>query len=213
VSKFENVLYFDNTLREFVEGITRPNSQLTLIIGNYIANVQTDPNGFFSIELPVEINQFSEGQITVFNNNQEVIGGYKFIFILKSFQGQTYFYYPNQRIAFSLVVPGDYTGIREDTYLLQNYNCKATIRRDVTNTNFDFVKNQNLLIFPTDILSLDFNENKYVAVEMATTNEDLTECFDKWRQIGTSLQWHDFLDIDRVESDSTISDPISSPIN
>jgi hypothetical protein len=212
VLRFENVLYFDNGQREYFEGITIPNSEITLILGDQINRITTDPNGFFSIAIPDNIEQFSEGELIIFNQKNEVSGGYRFIFVLKEFGEESYFYNPKEKIAYSLSMPISYISSREDPYTLSNTLCSATVRQDISKTSFDFVQNQNLLIFPTDIVSLDFAENKYVAIDIESDAEEKVACFEEWRKIGPTLRWHDFLNsFDPIEVSDTIS-PISSPI-
>lgn len=206
--KYGNVLYFDNTTREFIEGISKPNSSITLILGKDIVESQTDPNGFFSFKLPSNTGQYSNGQIIVYNSDNEVIGGFRFTLILKFFESRHFFYYPVQKQVFSLVISEDYTANREDPYILSNFQCKATIRRDVSSTSFDFVKNNNLLIFPTNILNLNFNENKFITIEVKNEIAEIEQCFDKWNIIGSSLRWERSFDL--VETIEEV--PISSPI-
>ncbi len=213
----DKILYFDNTNRGFLEGVTYPNSTVNLQIGDFFQTTTSDPSGFFSLELNSEIQQFSKGQITVFDSDNKIRAGIQFAWIYRKYFNRTYFLIIERNEVFSLVVSEDYQTPRDNIYILSNNDCKSTLNPILSSESFDFSKNTSTIIFPTTITSLDFSQNKFVAFDIRQLNDDYANCKIEWYSYSNTLNWetdriNELFQEDEKLLPTTIPNPNSSPI-
>ncbi len=187
----DNVFLYDNLNRQFIEGITRPNSYIEFEMSGVKQKSMTNPNGTFSFKLPERPVQFSIGTIHVYNNVYQPVFGVRFVLILKSFFNRTYYWLPSEKQVFSLELDGSFSSERDNFAEAENVSCRYTLDGTVNKSTFDFTKDLNVVIFPEEISELDFSTNKYVTFRAeALEGFELGECVTKWKNFSDTLEWH-----------------------
>lgn len=190
--KTDKVILFDNTQRKYFEGTTTANSPVELRIGDFYSITESNPNGFFSIELPDDLVPFKIGQITTLDEDYQIAGSYKFILILRKYLSRTFFIIDKRNEIFSLQLDETYKSSRDHIDKVESDYCIAELDTTINSRDFDIVKDNDVVILPSSVTSLDFDDNKFSAFRIdnktQTYNQDF--CKTEWRNFDESIIWH-----------------------
>ncbi|MCA9385706.1 hypothetical protein KC717_03595 [Candidatus Dojkabacteria bacterium] len=211
----DHSVLFDNKNRSFIEGRALPNSSIELRLGPLNLSGKTDPNGFFSFPLPSDLDQFSLGQISVFDSSFQIKQSHRFVLILRYANERTYFMEPESNDVFSIVLPNDYTSQRDQFMKVESPSCSAEIDDSVSSQTFNILEDTNVVIAPSTISSLNEDENPYVAFRINPRFgiEAEEDCVRIWKDFVSTFEWHTSQITSALLPGLTNTEPLSSPVN
>lgn len=188
----DKYIFFDNLNRNYLEGTSIPNSEIELEIGKATFRTKTNPDGFFSFELPKDLVQFSIGEVSILDKDFQIKSGFRFVLILRNYLHRTYFFIKERDEIFSLQLPNDYKNDLDQFDKTENLYCSAIEDPNIDSGNFDIIEDNDIVIFPFSIDTLDFDQNKYCAFKISNIIDptNYTSCKDEWKQYEKTLIWH-----------------------
>lgn len=206
---------FDNENHNFIEGETVPDHNISLSLGNFNVTKKSNPDGFFSFEMPKDLSQFQKGIIELKNDNFQIIKSYSFIFIQKNYFNRKFFLNPNTNIVFSISdIPG-YKSSLLNYQGIDNTICSIESQID-SNINNLQKPDENILILPNPLSVENISSKKYAIFEIKNINPaiEIENCIEELKNYDFKIQWYnETIDALIKEGALTPSLPISNPIN
>lgn len=189
---FQNILLYDNLNREYLEGMTIPNAVLDIYIADTKISTTANPNGFFSVKFPEETIQFALVKIVAFERSSQVGESVKFVIVLKNYLGRNYFALMQRGEIFSLEIDSEIKNQRDVFDEFSKFPCNFKQETDVNERDFDITQDLNLVILPSQVESLNFKDNKFVAFRATNSlgDDKNKDCVLILKQSEKSLMWH-----------------------
>jgi hypothetical protein len=209
------IYLFDNENHTYIEGETVPDHNISFTLGDYKTTKTSNPDGFFSFELPLDTKQFSSGTIELRDDSFQIIKSYNFIFVQRKFMDRTYFVNTKNNSVFSISAPANYKSTMSNFQSIDNTLCR--MENEVEKYIADFQNpDPNILLLPNPITVKNISEAKYAVFEIINTTNaiELNACITEIKSNDYKIEWHnesinEVLNNQIKKPDS----PVSSPIN
>ncbi len=211
----EYIFLFDNENHNYIEGETVPDHNIVLTLGGFNSLKKSNPDGFFSFDLPKDMNQFQKGSIELKNENFQIVKSYSFIFVQKNYFNRKFFLSPKTNTVYSIAdIPG-YKSSTLDFYGIDNSICGLTAQTG-NNVNNLQAPEKNIIVLPKPLTVEDISTKKYAIFEIKNINPavDIETCEKEFETLDLKIEWHNdtLTEINKEEALSP-SLPVSDPAN
>lgn len=208
------IFLFDNENHTYVEGESVPDHNITLTIGDFKSTKKSNPDGFFSFELPTTVNQFEPGNVELRDESFQIIKSYSFIFVQRKFMDRTYFLNPKNNSVFSISAPANYKSTPSNFQSIDNTLCR--LESEVEKYIADFQNPDiNILVLPKPLTVDAISSAKYAIFEMINTSiaYELETCINELKAHDYKIEWHNEIVNDVLTNKIKKPDsPVSGPV-
>ena len=213
----DKLFLFDNENHSVLEGETIADHIVAFSMGEYSTSKQSNPDGFFSLELPTSLAQFQMAEIQIKNKDLQLITNLKFILILKKHDNRIYFINPQNQTVFSIRSMPGYKSSVMDFDAVDNTICKL---ENVPNKAISSLQDppEGVIVYPSPPLLEDITSKKVAIFEIKPANPviEQAKCIEEIENTDLQIEWHNE-DIQplltQLNLPPTPPVPISDPVN